>query len=705
MKSSILKKFICFLIAFVMLITVGCGERPAVIDLVKELEEVAATVPAKVENDLIFPTADGAITIEWISSNPDVLSNTGKVTRGDEDVVVKLTIKMSYSGKIEKKELSVIVVKKEASVTPTTKEFTVTFKGFDGSVISSVKVKEGSAATAPNAPVVEGYEFKGWDKEFAKVTSDLEVNAIYEKKQDVVVTDKTIAEIVAADNGEYTTSGVVVAVNAQSFLIKDETGIMMVYCGKTYANDLAVGDKVKVSGSTTVYGQAKQFAAGSSYEKVGTDSVNHGEAAELTAAQLDEYATMATITPKYVKVKGTLSVSGSYFNLNIEGATKVVGSLVYPVDVETLTALNGKELEVKAYLTGLTSTKYLQLVVDEYKEVAGEVDPEPEVKEGTIAEIIAAENGTFKTTGVIVGVNAQSFLIKDETGMMLVYNGSAWQADVEVGYVVEVIGSTTVYGKAKQFGAGSSYEKVDTKVVDNGEAKELTAADCDAYAKAETIAPEYVKVTGKLAVSGNYYNLNIEGATIVGSITYPANADEVKALNGKTIEVTGFVTGTSGSDKYLNLLALEVKAVDGGEVNPEPDPEPEPSDKASAVISFADVANRTSFSGDAQVWEQNGIKFTNEKAASTNNVADYSNPVRCYQNSNITIEHAKEMTKLVITTAGGKNFNTMTTVAGATIVIDGTNVTITLDTPATSLTITKLLNQVRISTIEVYFAE
>ena len=524
------------------------------------------------------------------------------------------------------------------------------------------------------------------------------------------VKEKTIAEIIAAENGDYTTTAVVVGVNAQSFLIKDETGIMLVYNGYTWTADVKVGDKVKITGSSTVYGKAKQFGQGAKYEVVGAETVEYGQAKELAAADCDEYAKLEIVSPEYVKVTGTLAVSGNYYNLTIEGAT-IIGSITYPANADEVKALNGKTIEVTGYVTGTSgSDKYLNLLALEVKAVDGgevnpEPDPEPEVQEKTIAEIIAAENGEYATTGIVAGVNAQSFLIKDETGMMLVYLGYTFAKDVAVGDEVKVSGTTSVYGKAKQFGQGAKYEKVSSATVDHGQAKELTAADCDAYAKLETITPEYVKVTGKLAVSGNYYNLNIEGATIVGSITYPANADEVKALNGKTIEVTGYVTGTSGSDKYLNLLALEVKAVDGGEVNPEPDPEPEPSDKASAVISFADVANRTSFSGDAQVWEQNGIKFTNEKAASTNNVADYSNPVRCYQNSNITIEHAKEMTKLVITTAGGKNFNTMTTVAGATIVIDGTNVTITLDTPTTSLTITKLLNQVRISTIEVYFAE
>ena len=58
--------------------------------------------------------------------------------------------------------------------------YTVTFVGKDGKEISKETVEHGSAATAPEAPVVEGFEFKGWDVDFSKVTSNLTVTALYE---------------------------------------------------------------------------------------------------------------------------------------------------------------------------------------------------------------------------------------------------------------------------------------------------------------------------------------------------------------------------------------------------------------------------------------------------------------------------------------------------------------------------------------------
>ena len=60
--------------------------------------------------------------------------------------------------------------------------------------------------------------------------------------------------------------------------------------------------------------------------------------------------------------------------------------------------------------------------------------------------------------------------------------------------------------------------------------------------------------------------------------------------------------------------------------------------EATATLSFANKAQRTVFNSNQQVWEQNGITLTNDKAASTSAVADYANPARFYKSSKITIK-------------------------------------------------------------------
>ena len=64
--------------------------------------------------------------------------------------------------------------------------YTVTFKGHDGKTIDTVEVDYGKAATAPEAPKVEGYTFSKWDTDFSKVVTDLTVKAVYTKAVDPV---------------------------------------------------------------------------------------------------------------------------------------------------------------------------------------------------------------------------------------------------------------------------------------------------------------------------------------------------------------------------------------------------------------------------------------------------------------------------------------------------------------------------------------
>ena len=61
----------------------------------------------------------------------------------------------------------------------TINSYTVTF--MDGkTVLKTEKVQHGSAATAPEVPKKDGKTFKGWDKPFDNVTSDLTINAVYD---------------------------------------------------------------------------------------------------------------------------------------------------------------------------------------------------------------------------------------------------------------------------------------------------------------------------------------------------------------------------------------------------------------------------------------------------------------------------------------------------------------------------------------------
>lgn len=70
---------------------------------------------------------------------------------------------------------------------PVLNDYTVTFLDYDGAVLDTQIVTEGSAAIPPADPVREGtdmysYVFTGWDTSFVEITADTTVRATYEQK-------------------------------------------------------------------------------------------------------------------------------------------------------------------------------------------------------------------------------------------------------------------------------------------------------------------------------------------------------------------------------------------------------------------------------------------------------------------------------------------------------------------------------------------
>lgn len=124
----------------------------------------------------------------------------------------------------------------------------------------------------------------------------------------------------------------------------------------------------------------------------------------------------------------------------------------------------------------------------------------------------------------------------------------------------------------------------------------------------------------------------------------------------------------------------------------------------SATISFANTSNRTEFDSSCQVWKQNGITVTNNKASSGSNVADYVNPVRFYASSEVVIEYPS-MTKIVITASSSTYANVWeksNSDSKATVTVSGSTATIVFSNAVNSYTIKSLTAQTRVNSITVY---
>ena len=211
-----------------------------------------------------------------------------------------------------------------------------------------------------------------------------------ENEGDGEATFSTIAEVIAAGAGEATTKGTAVATYARGFLLGDETGYILVYQGSD--KGIAAGDAVTVSGTTSMYGGLLQFGNTAVVEKTGSASVSHPAVTVMDGAAMDAY--LASPATKYIEYTGTLTISGSYYNVAIEGASKAIGSIQYPKD-GVVTAASGAVVKVTGYAIGVSSSKYVNTMAVKVEVVeAGEEPEEPEtpaeVKEYTVTEALAA---------------------------------------------------------------------------------------------------------------------------------------------------------------------------------------------------------------------------------------------------------------------------------------------------------------------------
>ena len=201
-----------------------------------------------------------------------------------------------------------------------------------------------------------------------------------------------------------------------------------------------------------------------------------------------------------------------------------------------------------------------------------------------------------------------------------------------------------------------------------------------------------------ISLSGAYYKDQISSGT-----QFPARIVLSEGSTGSEGGNTGNEGGNTGNEGGNTGNEGGNSGNEGGNTGNEGTDAPVIS--GSASIDFSDVTNRTELSNDKQVWEQNGVKLTNDKSGSNVNVADYSNPARFYANSALTIEYSK-IVKIEFTcnTADYAEAlkNSIADGNGTTVTVDGKVVTVELGTAVDSFTIATLGAQVRVNSITVY---
>lgn len=167
------------------------------------------------------------------------------------------------------------------------------------------------------------------------------------------------------DGGTYNVKdAMVVATSTNGFILQDETGAIFVY---RPTETPATGSIVTLSGSVSSYNKGLQFAKGATVTVTGSGEVPAQTATEVNSANLDELMTAEAVAITYVKFTGTLSISGTYYNVVFPFETNYQGSLYYP-DAEALglAAFDGRQINIEGWFTSISNSggnpKYLNVV-------------------------------------------------------------------------------------------------------------------------------------------------------------------------------------------------------------------------------------------------------------------------------------------------------------------------------------------------------
>ena len=371
--------------------------------------------------------------------------------------------------------------------------------------------------------------------------------------------------------------------------------------------------------------------------------------------------------------------------LDTKDATKPT---IYFTDVEIQSALGDKTYKTFEYHLPEISGKKAQVnvVTGEVKVVetsaAGEELPEVLPTVTTIADALTAQvDSPAELTGTVDEITYtwsnssqnMSFYLTDGTNRILAYKCGT---EVSLGDIITLKGKVGVYQGNNQIIDSTAEitdhdENYDEKITTITEALtaavgtkielsgEVTEINLDPTYTNETITSFYItddtgvtiyvfKATGKV--------VEHDIVTVTGEIGVYKGVNQV--AEGSTFEITG-----KGECKFADATCIAPKTCEiCGETDGEALGHTEANaegncdrcgfnvNSETATLSFSDKAKRTEYTTSKQVWSDNGITLTNNKASSTTNVGDYANPARFYKNSEIIIDFPSSNVKEIVFT-------------------------------------------------------
>ena len=376
-----------------------------------------------------------------------------------------------------------------------------------------------------------------------------------------------------------------------------------------YATDEGSGFTVKLSA-----GDYGEFVSGLETE------TEYSEAGTYTLPAADKITNKFSTYVDGITVAGFKSSSGESYAcesiVNVEAGTTFTAEFTYPTDTVVLDSVN-EAIEV-AKISGSVNTPFI-VAVD------GNVSDDP----------------TYNSSN-----DNYTFTISDDTGSIKCY-GVSGSDKITNGDTVTVTGNLINFnGSTPEFNYDSTFEFKDLgKLVtpsevtldkENSLIKWNSVEGASGY-KLYVLDENANEVINETIYNGTSYDVStLANGEYIGTIQAIGNNNY---SNGDAVDFTFELSQDVGSQ----ISAIETQSSLGFSYDVTE------GNQQSSTITFDDTSKRTSYSTEQQIWEENGLTVTNNKASSTSNVGDYYKPARFYKSTTVKIESSNPFTKIVFT--------------------------------------------------------
>ena len=331
-----------------------------------------------------------------------------------------------------------------------------------------------------------------------------------------------IGEITTA--GNYKTEGTVVARGKMAYIIADNTGAMMVYHKD---NERTVGEKISISGEVTIYNaqSTPQFSASAEVEVLSTGNSWSYNPTKMDGAAMDGLLS-GTPVCKEIEFEGNLVVDNNYVNVTIPGASTAIGSVKY-IDNSTISQFNGKDVVVKGYFVGTSSSKFVNVLPYSIEEANPSTDPEMTVDPASLS--FPAAGGEKSVT--VTTRNADGCTIE----------ASADNAK----FSVSVSGTTVTVAAGENTSESAINATLTVKLMKSGSA-----------VVTRTVALTQSGVSSGNDTKGTYTSMDIFTSTKDDSPSASYTLGNSTTFNG--MEASGVKLGTSSKSGYFTSQAVGV---------------------------------------------------------------------------------------------------------------------------------------------------